>query len=215
MQAEAAGPVTASATAAAAAAAAASARAQQPGSAEHAEIFLQAQPLAVAAGSRGMAELGGRHVQVCAQYSLAEVVQATSEWAENKCIGGGSFGDVYKGECPHKPQLIWAVKRDKILTNNFKREVCKVWCGVVGFGVMWCGVVWCGVVWCGLVWFGVVSCGVVWCGVVWCGVVWCGVVWCVVGHEAVDCSGVRWVRPPSVVWAVSEPSSSPTISSER
>ncbi|GJP55931.1 hypothetical protein CLOM_g14945 [Closterium sp. NIES-68] len=61
--------------------------------------------------------------QVCAQYSLAEVVRATSEWAESRRIGGGSFGDVYKGECPHNPSLIWAVKRAKILTNDFKCEV--------------------------------------------------------------------------------------------
>ncbi|CAI5513443.1 unnamed protein product [Closterium sp. Naga37s-1] len=60
---------------------------------------------------------------VCRQYSLAEVAAATGEWAEANRIGSGSFGDVYKGANPTAPHEIWAVKRAKILTNDFKREV--------------------------------------------------------------------------------------------
>ncbi|CAI5513441.1 unnamed protein product [Closterium sp. Naga37s-1] len=60
---------------------------------------------------------------VCRQYSLAEVAAATGEWAEAKRIGSGSFGDVYKGANPTAPHEIWAVKRAKVLTNDFKREV--------------------------------------------------------------------------------------------
>ncbi|CAI7830731.1 unnamed protein product [Closterium sp. NIES-53] len=60
---------------------------------------------------------------VCRQYSLAEVAAATSEWAEANRIGSESFGDVYKGANPTAPLEIWAVKRAKILTNDFKREV--------------------------------------------------------------------------------------------
>ncbi|CAI5513442.1 unnamed protein product [Closterium sp. Naga37s-1] len=63
------------------------------------------------------------HPAVCRQYSLAEVAAATGEWAEANRIGSGSFGDVYKGANPTAPHEIWAVKRAKILTNDFKREV--------------------------------------------------------------------------------------------
>ncbi|CAI7812944.1 unnamed protein product [Closterium sp. NIES-54] len=76
---------------------------------------------AMGVGMGGQAER--QQVQVCTKYSLAEVVQATSEWAESRRIGGGSFGDVYKGKCPHNPHLVWAVKRAKVFTNDFKREV--------------------------------------------------------------------------------------------
>ncbi|CAI5487449.1 unnamed protein product [Closterium sp. Naga37s-1] len=60
---------------------------------------------------------------VCRQYSLAEVAATTGEWAEANRIGSGSFGDVYKGANPTAPHDIWAVKRAKVLTNDFKREV--------------------------------------------------------------------------------------------
>ncbi|CAI5970325.1 unnamed protein product [Closterium sp. NIES-64] len=63
---------------------------------------------------------------VCRQYSLAEVAAATGEWAEAKRIGSGSFGDVYKGANPTAPHEAWAVKRAKVLTNDFKREVNKM-----------------------------------------------------------------------------------------
>ncbi|CAI5468257.1 unnamed protein product [Closterium sp. Yama58-4] len=81
---------------------------------------------ATARGKGAMEVGGGGQAQVCAQYSLAEVVQATNEWVESRRIGGGSFGDVYKGECPHNPSLAWAVKRAKVLTNDFKREVSEM-----------------------------------------------------------------------------------------
>ncbi|CAI7887456.1 unnamed protein product [Closterium sp. NIES-54] len=75
---------------------------------------------AVAAAAAAVAEA---RPMVCRQYSLAEVAAATGEWAEANRIGSGSFGDVYKGANPTAPHDIWAVKRAKILTNDFKREV--------------------------------------------------------------------------------------------
>ncbi|CAI5487507.1 unnamed protein product [Closterium sp. Naga37s-1] len=80
-------------------------------------------------GAEGVGATGGYIVgaearpMVCRQYSLAEVAAATGEWAEANRIGSGSFGDVYKGANPTAPQEIWAVKRAKVLTNDFKREV--------------------------------------------------------------------------------------------
>ncbi|CAI5996974.1 unnamed protein product [Closterium sp. NIES-64] len=87
---------------------------------------------AVAASGRGAGGVGATggcmggaeaRPMVCRQYSLAEVAAATGEWAEAKRIGSGSFGDVYKGANPTAPHEIWAVKRAKVLTNDFKREV--------------------------------------------------------------------------------------------
>ncbi|CAI7887462.1 unnamed protein product [Closterium sp. NIES-54] len=87
---------------------------------------------AVAASGRGAGGVGatGEYMggaearpMVCRQYSLAEVAAATGEWAEANRIGSGSFGDVYKGAKPTAPHDIWAVKRAKVLTNDFKREV--------------------------------------------------------------------------------------------
>ncbi|GJP34351.1 hypothetical protein CLOM_g18805 [Closterium sp. NIES-68] len=89
---------------------------------------------AVAAAVGGGMGVTGRYVgtgeapgearpQVCRQCSLGEVAAATGEWAEANRIGSGSFGDVYKGANPNLPEEIWAVKRAKVLTNDFKREV--------------------------------------------------------------------------------------------
>ncbi|CAI7802128.1 unnamed protein product [Closterium sp. NIES-53] len=61
--------------------------------------------------------------QVCQEYSLEELAKATAEWAEHNRIGSGSFGDVYKGVPPHSCSQLWAVKRGRVLTNDFLTEV--------------------------------------------------------------------------------------------
>ncbi|GJP41265.1 hypothetical protein CLOM_g928 [Closterium sp. NIES-68] len=60
---------------------------------------------------------------VCREYSLKELEQATADWAEGNRIGSGSFGDVYKGVSPHDCNQAWAVKRARVLTNDFQTEV--------------------------------------------------------------------------------------------
>ncbi|GJP33005.1 hypothetical protein CLOM_g17582 [Closterium sp. NIES-68] len=61
--------------------------------------------------------------QVCQKFTLEELANATADWAEGNKIGSGSFGDVYKGVSPYDPNEIWAVKRSKILSNDFLTEV--------------------------------------------------------------------------------------------
>ncbi|CAI5487503.1 unnamed protein product [Closterium sp. Naga37s-1] len=96
----------------------------EPGGAGTAEEVAAAAVAAAAVRQEeAPATVGEARPLVCRQYSLAEVAAATGEWAEANRIGSGSFGDVYKGANPTAPHEIWAVKRAKILTNDFKREV--------------------------------------------------------------------------------------------
>ncbi|GJP49834.1 hypothetical protein CLOM_g8998, partial [Closterium sp. NIES-68] len=60
---------------------------------------------------------------VCREYSLEDVAKATADWVEGNRIGSGSFGDVYKGVSPQNCNQLWAVKRAKVLTNDFQVEV--------------------------------------------------------------------------------------------
>ncbi|CAI7826142.1 unnamed protein product, partial [Closterium sp. NIES-53] len=68
-------------------------------------------------------EMDAARPYVCQEYSLTELAKATGEWAEGNRIGSGSFGDVYKGVSPHDCNQVWAVKRARVLTNDFQREV--------------------------------------------------------------------------------------------
>ncbi|CAI7861668.1 unnamed protein product, partial [Closterium sp. NIES-53] len=78
---------------------------------------------------------------MCQRYSFATVATATDNWAEANHIGSGGYGEVYRGVCPADPSVVWAVKRAKILTNDFRREVRE--CGVVwvGYKAADCGAV--------------------------------------------------------------------------
>ncbi|CAI5487518.1 unnamed protein product [Closterium sp. Naga37s-1] len=83
-----------------------------------------------ASGSKGPS--GPAHAAgpaVCRQYRLDVLAAATGMWAEASKIGSGGFGDVYRAEDPADPSTPWAVKRSKVLTNDFRREV-----GRLGFG---------------------------------------------------------------------------------
>ncbi|CAI7745534.1 unnamed protein product [Closterium sp. NIES-53] len=77
--------------------------------------------------SDGASRGGGASVPtqslMCQRYPLAVVAKATDNWAEANHIGSGAYGEVYRGVCPDDPLVVWAVKRAKILTNDFKREV--------------------------------------------------------------------------------------------
>ncbi|CAI7835778.1 unnamed protein product [Closterium sp. NIES-53] len=60
---------------------------------------------------------------VCQKFTLEELASATGAWAEGNRIGSGSFGDVYKGVSLHDPNEMWAVKRSRVLSNDFLTEV--------------------------------------------------------------------------------------------
>ncbi|CAI7799987.1 unnamed protein product [Closterium sp. NIES-54] len=69
----------------------------------------------------------------CRQYSLAVVARATGNWSKECLLGSGAYGDVYCGVCPEDGTTLWAVKRAKVITADFHREV-----GEVG-GMGWAG----------------------------------------------------------------------------
>ncbi|CAI5462042.1 unnamed protein product, partial [Closterium sp. Yama58-4] len=60
-------------------------------------------------------------LDVCEQYTLQQILKATDNWAKENELGKGGFGVVYKG-CSPQGQL-WAIKRSKVMTNEFETEV--------------------------------------------------------------------------------------------
>ncbi|CAI6011422.1 unnamed protein product [Closterium sp. NIES-65] len=60
-------------------------------------------------------------LDVCEQFSLQQMVRATNNWSDDNVLGKGGFGIVYKGCSPHGQ--LWAIKRSKIMTNDFETEV--------------------------------------------------------------------------------------------
>ncbi|CAI7867962.1 unnamed protein product [Closterium sp. NIES-53] len=59
---------------------------------------------------------------LCREFSLDDVQEATAQWSKENKLGSGAFGVVYKGVSPQDDTL-WAVKRAKVFTVDFKREV--------------------------------------------------------------------------------------------
>ncbi|CAI7925021.1 unnamed protein product, partial [Closterium sp. NIES-53] len=94
------------------------------GSTEAAASAAAAAAAAVGSGKEGVVvEVEAARADVCGEYSLEDMAAATGEWAERNRIGSGSFGDVYRGVNPHGGSEVWAVKRARVLTNDFQREV--------------------------------------------------------------------------------------------
>ncbi|CAI5517636.1 unnamed protein product [Closterium sp. Naga37s-1] len=60
---------------------------------------------------------------LCQQVAMVGVLRATAGWAADRRIGSGGFGDVYRGVSPLDGCTPWAVKRARVLTNDFRREV--------------------------------------------------------------------------------------------
>ncbi|GJP57477.1 hypothetical protein CLOP_g12193 [Closterium sp. NIES-67] len=84
---------------------------------------LQGPTPTIARTSSNAAAAERRGPLLCQQLSVGEVVRATNGWAEESRIGSGGFGDVYRGVSPLDGSTVWAVKRAKVLTNDFRREV--------------------------------------------------------------------------------------------
>ena len=62
-------------------------------------------------------------LQVCEQFSLQILQEATKDWAADCQVGSGAFGDVYGGVDPRDGRTMWAVKRARLLSNSFQKEV--------------------------------------------------------------------------------------------
>ncbi|CAI7846431.1 unnamed protein product, partial [Closterium sp. NIES-54] len=80
---------------------------------------------------------------LCQQVAMADVLCATARWAVDRSISSGGFGDVYLGVSPLDGCTPWAVKRARVLTNDFRREVCFVGLPTLSFTPCLTPLVWC------------------------------------------------------------------------
>ncbi|GJP80026.1 hypothetical protein CLOP_g10267, partial [Closterium sp. NIES-67] len=76
----------------------------------------------------------------CQQFPLDVVTTTTGDWAECNLLGSGGFGEVYKGVSPLDGTSLWAVKRAKSITTDFRwarwrRSTTRIWCGC--WGLQW------------------------------------------------------------------------------
>lgn len=60
---------------------------------------------------------------VCENIPLSVLQQATDNWSESLLLGSGGFADVYKAVSPSDPNVLWAVKRARVFTTSFQKEV--------------------------------------------------------------------------------------------
>lgn len=70
-------------------------------------------------------------LDICTEYTLAEIEAATDKWSSENLLGEGAFGQVFKGTSPKG--LLWAVKRSFVMTNDFEVEVRsheELWLGI-------------------------------------------------------------------------------------
>ena len=59
----------------------------------------------------------------CPRFSLQLIEQATDGWAKSNLLGSGGYGTVYRGKDPSNPDMLWAVKRARVQTISFRKEV--------------------------------------------------------------------------------------------
>ncbi|GJP34353.1 hypothetical protein CLOM_g18806 [Closterium sp. NIES-68] len=91
---------------------------------------------AAASSAPGM----GAAPTACQQFPLDVVTTTTGDWAECNLLGSGGFGEVYKGVSPLDGTSLWAVKRAKSITTDFRwarwrRSTTRIWCGC--WGLQW------------------------------------------------------------------------------
>ncbi|CAI7891823.1 unnamed protein product, partial [Closterium sp. NIES-54] len=67
-----------------------------------------------------------RDLDVCQEFSIGEILQATDNWSSDNVLGKGGFATVYKG-VSRKGELL-AVKRVELMSNEFETEVRR--CGL-------------------------------------------------------------------------------------
>ncbi|GJP63612.1 hypothetical protein CLOP_g20683 [Closterium sp. NIES-67] len=72
-------------------------------------------------GLKGAARID--QVPLCQELPLSELTQATDNWSPHNLLGTGGYGDVYRGVPAADPCSVWAVKRAKVITKDFRREV--------------------------------------------------------------------------------------------
>ncbi|GJP49852.1 hypothetical protein CLOM_g9010 [Closterium sp. NIES-68] len=60
-------------------------------------------------------------LDVCQEFSMAEILRATDHWSSDNVLGKGGFATVYKG-VSEKGDL-WAVKRNQLMSNDFEKEI--------------------------------------------------------------------------------------------
>ena len=58
---------------------------------------------------------------MCTEFTLSEIEAATNKWDPANLLGEGGYAVVYRG-VSSKGQK-WAVKRAKLMTNDFEKEV--------------------------------------------------------------------------------------------
>ncbi|CAI5506806.1 unnamed protein product [Closterium sp. Naga37s-1] len=75
--------------------------------------------LPAAAAARQMGKWGD--LDVCHEFSLQQLMQATDNWADANRLGRGGFATVYLGVSAQGE--MWAVKRCRVMTNDFEKEV--------------------------------------------------------------------------------------------
>ncbi|GJP48389.1 hypothetical protein CLOM_g7680 [Closterium sp. NIES-68] len=112
-----------SATASASAAAAGAdttAATERPTATGESATAADAAPAAAAAAATAAVVAAERRTATEASATAAAAAAATAAAAAR------AQQQTREGDCPHNPSLIWAVKRAKILTNDFKREVTEM-----------------------------------------------------------------------------------------
>ncbi|CAI5462888.1 unnamed protein product, partial [Closterium sp. Yama58-4] len=76
--------------------------------------------------SSSLSRSAKRRVIPTREFSPDELCRATGNWSGDSLIGAGAFHDVYRGVSPHDGTTLWAVKRAKVLSNDYQREIAQM-----------------------------------------------------------------------------------------